>query len=96
MKVEKIVSKWAGLRCYSVDKNPVYGKDSAYDDSFVWVAGLAGQGVQSCPGYSQLIADLTIDKPISNELIDLGFDYNDVSPNRESLNREEKESAKTL
>ena len=93
-KVDKILSKWAGLRCYSTDGNPIHGKDN-YDDTFIWVAGLAGQGIQSCPGYSQLVANIILYDQNENDihsnkynikhidnLLQLGFDYNDINPKR--------------
>ncbi|ETO17240.1 FAD dependent oxidoreductase [Reticulomyxa filosa] len=69
-KVDKIVSKWSGHRCHSPDWNFVLGGDPA-DDSFVWTAALAGQGIQACPAYSLLNTCLALKKSIPNEIADL-------------------------
>ena len=57
MKVTRVEHRWAGLRSFAPDKNPVAG--FAPDaDGFFWLAGQGGYGIQTSPALSQLAADL--------------------------------------
>ncbi|WP_049645587.1 NAD(P)/FAD-dependent oxidoreductase [Candidatus Rhodobacter oscarellae] len=55
--VTRVEMTWAGLRTFSPDRSLVIGRDPA-EETFVWVAGQGGYGIQSCPAYSQLAADV--------------------------------------
>jgi D-arginine dehydrogenase len=48
MKVDRIHSKWAGLRTFAPDRVPVAGFDPASDGLF-WLAGQGGFGLQTSP-----------------------------------------------
>ena len=85
-KIPKIEAKWAGLRCYSQDSNFIIGEDYE-NDSFFWCAGLAGQGIQAAPGYSQLLANRICGKPMTEQLDSMGFDVNSILPKRFMFNR---------
>lgn len=80
-KINKIESKWAGLRCYSQDSNFIIGQD-INNNNFYWCVGLAGQGIQAAPGYSQLLANMICGKPIPKHIDNLGFDVNTLLPKR--------------
>lgn len=68
--VTRLISNWAGLRTFSPDRTMVIGHDKAVPD-FFWLAGQGGQGFQTCPGASQLAADLLLGRPagISADLV---------------------------
>lgn len=55
--VTRLMSSWAGLRTFAPDRVLVIGPDPG-DAAFFWIAGQGGQGFQSCPGASRLVADL--------------------------------------
>jgi D-arginine dehydrogenase len=48
MTVPRIHSKWAGLRTFTADEQPVIGLDPD-EPSFVWLAGQGGNGVMGAP-----------------------------------------------
>lgn len=57
MTVKRIEHRWAGLRSFPPDKNPVVG--FAPDaEGFFWLAGQGGYGIQTSPALSQLTAEL--------------------------------------
>lgn len=55
--VERLLASWAGLRTFSPDRSPVFGRDPAAPE-FVWCAGQGGYGFQSAPAAAALLADL--------------------------------------
>lgn len=57
LKVERVLSKWAGLRTFAPDRAPVVGYDPAAE-GFFWLAGQGGFGMQTAPGLSQVAAHL--------------------------------------
>jgi D-arginine dehydrogenase len=57
--VRRVTHRWAGLRTFAPDRNPVVGYD-AVAPSFFWVAGQGGVGVQTAPIVAQLAADLLL------------------------------------
>ncbi len=62
MRISRIVHKWAGLRTFSTDKNPVAG--FAPDaDGFFWLAGQGGFGLQTSPGMAAIAASLIVGSP---------------------------------
>ncbi|MBM4203109.1 MAG: FAD-binding oxidoreductase [Gammaproteobacteria bacterium] len=68
--VNKILSKWAGLRTFSPDRRPVIGRDPR-EPSFCWYAGLGGFGVQTSPGLGRLIADCVLGSKQPSSAIDV-------------------------
>lgn len=59
MPVTRVERRWAGLRTFAPDRNPVVG---FADDPrrFLWLAGQGGNGVQTAPALSRLAADLCL------------------------------------
>ena len=57
--ITRLIANWAGLRTFSPDRTMVIGRDSA-EPNFFWLAGQGGQGFQTCPGASQLAADMIL------------------------------------
>jgi D-arginine dehydrogenase len=59
VKVERIHSRWAGLRTFTPDKHPVVG--FAPDaEGFFWLAGQGGFGLQTSPAIAAIAASLII------------------------------------
>ncbi|MGH6956319.1 MAG: NAD(P)/FAD-dependent oxidoreductase [Caulobacteraceae bacterium] len=56
-EVRRVVSKWAGLRTFSRDRNPVVGFDPLAE-GFFWLAGQGGYGFQTAPAIARLAARL--------------------------------------
>ena len=57
VKVERIHSKWAGLRTFAPDRHPVAG--FAPDaEGFFWLAGQGGFGLQTSPAMARVAASL--------------------------------------
>jgi D-arginine dehydrogenase len=57
--VRRVTHRWAGLRTFAPDRNPVVGYDPVAP-SFFWLAGQGGVGVQTAPILAQLAADLLL------------------------------------
>ena len=57
MKVERIHSRWAGLRTFAPDRHPIVGFDAAVP-SFFWLAGQGGFGLQTSPALASISASL--------------------------------------
>ncbi|PQO23026.1 glycerol-3-phosphate dehydrogenase [Rhodobacteraceae bacterium WD3A24] len=55
--VTRVEISWAGLRSFAPDRTLVIGPDPA-EPAFAWFAGQGGQGFQSAPAASRLLADL--------------------------------------
>lgn len=57
VKIERIHSKWAGLRTFAPDRHPVVG--FAPDaEGFLWLAGQGGFGLQTSPAMARIAASL--------------------------------------
>jgi D-arginine dehydrogenase len=63
MRVERIHRRWAGLRTFAADNQPVIGADPD-EPSFIWLAGQGGNGVMAAPAAAQLAAALTLGEEI--------------------------------
>ena len=64
--IERIHSRWAGLRSFASDGHPVVG--FAPDaDGFFWLAGQGGAGLQTSPAMTSIAASLILgrDWPVS-------------------------------
>jgi D-arginine dehydrogenase len=60
VKVERIHSRWAGLRSFTPDKRPAAG--FAPDaERFFWLAGQGGFGLQTSPAMARIAASLILD-----------------------------------
>jgi D-arginine dehydrogenase len=62
VKVDRIHSRWAGLRTFSPDKLPAV--DFAVDaPGFFWLAGQGGFGLQTSPAMAAIVESLIIGTP---------------------------------
>lgn len=81
LDIRRIENKWAGLRSFVSDKEPVIGF-SRMVDGFFWMAGQGGYGIQSAPAAAEVAAALILGKDMPAAVTDTGFDPSQVSPNR--------------
>jgi len=60
--VDRIHSRWAGLRSFTPDRHPAAG--FAHDaDGFFWLAGQGGAGLQTSPAMAAIVASLITNAP---------------------------------
>ena len=57
VKVDRIHSRWAGLRTFAPDRHPVVGYASDAE-GFFWLAGQGGFGLQTSPAMARIAASL--------------------------------------
>jgi len=62
VKVERIHSKWAGLRSFTPDRHPAVGF-AADAHGFFWLAGQGGFGLQTSPAMARIAASLIAGTP---------------------------------
>ena len=62
VKVERIHSRWAGLRTFTPDKHPAVGfADGA--EGFFWLVGQGGFGLQTSPAIAAIVESLIMKTP---------------------------------
>ncbi len=81
LDIRRIENKWAGLRSFVSDKEPVIGF-SRRVDGFFWMAGQGGYGIQSAPAAAEVAAALIMGREMPAAVTDTGFDPSQVSPSR--------------
>ena len=81
VNVERINHRWAGLRSFAPDKNFVVGFDPR-QESFYWLAGQGGYGVQSAPGLAQLVANQITGAELPDHCKKLSSYTSDLAPER--------------
>ncbi len=81
LKVGRIAHKWAGLRTFSADRNPVCGFDPE-QPGFFWLAGQGGYGIKTSPGLARVTESLITDSALPEPFIDAGVSTADLSPAR--------------
>ena len=62
VKVDRIHSRWAGLRTFTPDRHPAVGF-AADADNFFWLAGQGGFGLQTSPAMARIAAALIAGDP---------------------------------
>lgn len=81
LEIRRIDNKWAGLRSFVRDKEPVIGF-SETAEGFFWMAGQGGYGIQSAPAAAEVAAALVLGNPVPEFVTSAGFDQRMVSPRR--------------
>lgn len=81
IRVQRIVSKWAGLRVFAPDKALVAGFDPAVE-SFFWLAGQGGYGIQTSAAMARIAAGLILDRVFPADIARLGVAPEQLSPAR--------------
>ena len=62
LKVERIHSRWAGLRTFAPDRHPIVGFDPRAE-GFFWLAGQGGYGLQTSPIMAEIARSLIVGTP---------------------------------
>ena len=81
LEVKRVSHKWAGLRTFAADREPVFGFDQTLP-AFFWVAGHGGHGIQIAPAAARVCAALLRQEDIPKDIKELGFKTGDVLPDR--------------
>ncbi len=66
-RVERMLANWAGLRTFTPDGTPAYGRDARQPD-FIWFAGQGGYGFQSSVAAARFIADVIAGRRVDDAL----------------------------
>jgi D-arginine dehydrogenase len=81
LKVERVVRRWAGLRSFVKDKNPVVG--FAPDaEGFFWLAGQGGYGIQTSYAMGLTAASLATGRGLPDAVKGYGLGETDLGPAR--------------
>jgi D-arginine dehydrogenase len=84
VSVRRIDHKWAGLRSFVADGEPVAG--FAPDaPGFFWLAGQGGYGIQTAPALGRLAAALALGRSLPADLAAAGVDQDTFAPGRPTL-----------
>ncbi|MDH3667062.1 MAG: FAD-binding oxidoreductase [Paracoccaceae bacterium] len=81
LQVRRLVTKWAGLRCFVADKTPVVGFDDAAE-GFFWLAGQGGYGIQTSPALGRAAAALITEGDLPGDLAARGLEKSMLAPER--------------
>jgi D-arginine dehydrogenase len=81
LEVQKVRSRWAGLRTFAPDRTPVVGYDGEAK-GFFWLAGQGGYGIQTAPALSRLAAALVKGEAPPADILACGVSVADLSPAR--------------
>ncbi|GAB3538897.1 FAD-dependent catabolic D-arginine dehydrogenase DauA [Noviherbaspirillum agri] len=81
LPVNRILSKWAGIRTFAPDRTPVVGWAPGAK-GFFWLAGQGGYGIQTAPAMARCCHSLITEKRIPQALADLGVTSEALSPVR--------------
>ncbi len=81
LQVRRVAHKWAGLRSFVPDRTPVIGMDEDAQ-SFFWLAGQGGYGIQTAPAIARAVAALITTGDLPDDLIANGLRKSDLAPQR--------------
>ncbi len=81
LQIKRIEQKWAGLRSFAPDKNPVIGFDPVVP-GFFWLAGQGGYGIQTAPAAGRVAAALAMGREIPEDIIEAGLEPGTIAPSR--------------
>lgn len=81
VSVRKVEAKWSGLRTFSPDRNPICGFAKECE-TFFWLAGQGGFGIQTAPAMAQLTAHQVLGIPLGPSFDGAGVEMAALSPDR--------------
>ena len=81
LDIKRFDAKWAGLRSFVHDKEPVAGFSELAED-FFWLAGQGGYGIQSSPALARLAAALVLGQPVPEDIKAAGLQPEMLHPAR--------------
>ncbi|WP_406721586.1 FAD-dependent oxidoreductase [Thioclava litoralis] len=80
-KVVSVQARWAGLRSFAPDRNPVIGFDPRCE-GFFWLAGQGGYGIQTAPAIAELASALLRQARLPAFMDRNEIDLEEISPTR--------------
>lgn len=81
LEIRHIRNKWAGLRSFVRDRQPVAGFDLAAE-GFFWLAGQGGAGIMTAPALGATVAALASGDPVPEEAAARGVTAAALGPGR--------------
>jgi D-arginine dehydrogenase len=84
LDVRHVRGRWAGLRTFAADREPVVGYDAARPGLF-WFAGQGGYGIQMAAALARAGAALVRDEALPDDVTALGLSAAAISPERAAL-----------
>ena len=81
LEIRHIRNKWAGLRSFVKDRQPVAGFDVAAQ-GFFWLAGQGGAGIMTAPALGATVAALASGEPVPEDAAAHGITAEDLGPGR--------------
>lgn len=81
LDIRTVNSQWTGLRTFAPDRAMVIGESPA-TPGFFWLVGQGGTGIQTSPGYGELLSALVTDTPLPHHLVEAGVDPSLTDPTR--------------
>ncbi len=81
MKVDRLNSRWAGLRSFAPDHEAVIGPDPQ-EPSFIWHAGQGGNGVMASQAAGEVCAALALGQGMPHAIARLGLTKDMIAPYR--------------
>lgn len=85
-EIQRLASRWAGLRSFVADKSPVVGFDPS-TEGFLWLAGQGGYGIQTSAGMGRLSSAMALGRGVPDDMAGLGLRAADLAPDRPGLVR---------
>ena len=79
--IRSVVTTWSGLRAFAPDRNLVVGWAPGHE-SFFWLAGQGGYGIQTAPALGRLAAALVRGEPPPPDIVAAGLRLTDIDPAR--------------
>ncbi len=81
LEIRHIRNKWAGLRSFVRDRQPVAGFDVAVE-GFFWLAGQGGAGIMTAPALGAITAAIAAGDPLPDAAAARGITAAQLSPGR--------------
>ena len=81
LEIRHIRNKWAGLRSFVKDRQPVAGFDLAAE-GFFWLAGQGGAGIMTAPALGAVVAALASGDPVPEDAAAHGIAAETLGPGR--------------
>ena len=81
LRITRPLSKWAGLRSFVPDRNPVAGTRPE-TEGFFWLAGQGGCGILTSPALGQAITAVVLSEELPVGPRELGITFDDLAVDR--------------
>lgn len=81
LDIRSVASTWAGLRTFSVDRQPVLGMDTEVP-GFCWMVGQGGTGITTAAASGEVVAAAVRGEALPEHLLALGLDFDMLGPKR--------------